>query len=83
MELIKTIETILFFSVGIVLEGYLLYTVRKELDFSMHFISVAFITGFFFRLPFLNQKHEEESPFYSVSTIIIFAILYYFVFKMM
>ncbi len=75
--------TPIIFGLGCLLELILIISVRKELDFSMHFISAAFVAAFFFRLPFLTDNTKGESPFYSISTSLIFGLLDYFVFKMM
>ena len=75
--------TPIIFGLGCLLELILIIRVRKELDFSMHFISAAFVAAFFFRLPFLTDNTKGESPFYDISTSLIFGLLDYFVFKMM
>ena len=82
LESIKGVMTPIYFGLGCLMEAVLLYRVRCRLDFSMYFVSASFLAAFFFRLPFIGDSKEGDGFYQGLSTFLIFAMIYYFVFEM-
>ena len=79
---INGIVTPMFFGLGCIMVATLFYRVRFRMDKSMFFISIVYLSGFFFRLPFLFDIQKGDNPYFSIANLLIFAMLYYFVFEM-
>ncbi len=82
LDTVRKIITPIYFSVGCLMQAVFLYRVRCRLDFSMYFISATFLAAFFFRLPFIANTKDGNSPFLAIASLLIFGLIYYFVFKM-
>ena len=71
-----------YFSVGVVLEAWLIYRVRMRLDVSMIVITASYILSYCLRFPQLSNDGEGLNMATTISISITYFLLYYFIFEM-
>ena len=79
---INSVITPIIFGLGCIIATLVFIETRFKLDPSMIVLAAIFLVSFFLRLPFIASIDKGENPFFAMATILIFAMLYFFVFEM-